>query len=424
MKRILILFLVLSVILIFFSACQGRGSGAKEIRVLLANHPYGDLLKSMIPEFERGTGIKVNWEQLNENQLNQKLTTEFAAGASTVDVFMTRPLQETLLFLKNNWLAPLDNYDFSDYPDNTVDVGLRNGSPHVVPLIVEWQVLYYRKDLFEAADLQVPVNFEELEEAARILTRDGISGFASRGAASPGVTQLSSFIYNFGGRYIDRGMAVFNSPAAVEAIRFYGRLVGTYGPQGIGSMSWDQLMPLFQAKRLAMWTDASVFYGQLIDPLRTQVPTENIGVARLPRGPAADQPFIVTAWGMCISSRTRSMESAMLFLKWATSQEMARRAMLSNITMARTSMWNDPEITALVYPGLVDTMLHASANGYPFDRPFITSVVQARDLIGELISESVNTRGTSTRLQALATQKVNEVNDLLRADSEFGTTAK
>jgi multiple sugar transport system substrate-binding protein len=49
----------------------------------------------------------------------------------------------------------------------------------------------------------------------------------------------------------------------------------------------------------------------------------------------------------------------------------------------------------------------------------MTSVVKARDLIGEVIIESINTKGESPRLQALATQKVNEVNDLLKADGEF-----
>jgi len=268
MKRFFVLFLVLIVSVSLF-ARGGSDSGAKEIRVLLANHPYGDLLKAEIPDFERQTGIKVIWEQLNETQLNQKLTTEFATGASTVDVFMTRPLQETLLFLKNNWIAPLDGYNFSDYPTNSVDIGRRDGKAHVVPLIVEWQVLYYRKDLLQAAGLSVPTNFEELENAARILNRDGVAGFASRGAASPAVTQLSSYIYNYGGRFIENGVAVFDSPAAVEATRYYGRLLGTYGPQGIASMSWDQLMPVFQAGRLALWTDASVFYGQIIDPART-----------------------------------------------------------------------------------------------------------------------------------------------------------
>jgi multiple sugar transport system substrate-binding protein len=70
------------------------GAQQKEIRVLLANHPYGDLLKTAIPEYEKATGVKVNVESLQESQLTTKLTTEFATRSSTVDVFMTRPLQE------------------------------------------------------------------------------------------------------------------------------------------------------------------------------------------------------------------------------------------------------------------------------------------------------------------------------------------
>jgi multiple sugar transport system substrate-binding protein len=186
-------------------------------------------------------------------------------------------------------------------------------------------------------------------------------------------------------------------------------------------MSWDQIMPIFQAGRVALWTDASVFYGQIIDPAKTQIPAANVGVARLPRGPRADEPFIVVPWGMSVSSKTRDKESAMKFVNWACSKEMAIKGMLANITMARNSMWSDPSITSRVNPGLVDTMVHASKNGYPLDRPFITSVVQARDLIGELITESINTRGASTRLEALAWQKVTEVNDLLKADGEYGT---
>ena len=88
--------------------------------------------------------------------------------------------------------------------------------------------------------------------------------------------------------------------------------------------------------------------------------------------------------------------------------------------MARLSVWRDPAVTARMNPGLVDSMIHASQHGYPFDRPFMTSASQAQRLIGEVITESINTRGTSPRLQALATEKVNAVNALLRADGEFG----
>jgi multiple sugar transport system substrate-binding protein len=88
--------------------------------------------------------------------------------------------------------------------------------------------------------------------------------------------------------------------------------------------------------------------------------------------------------------------------------------------MARNSAWADPQVRAVMNPGLIDTQAHAAKNGYPYDRPFMSSVGQARDLIGEVIIESINTKGASPRLQALATEKAAAVNELLKADGEYG----
>ncbi|MDR3302182.1 MAG: sugar ABC transporter substrate-binding protein [Spirochaetaceae bacterium] len=417
MKRILCALLITGSI--FFFSCSGK-KATGEIRVLLANHPYGELLKSAIPQFEQESGIKVQVESLQEAQLTQKLTTEFATNSSSVDVFMTRPLQDTLLFNKNGWYAPLDSYDFADYPANTVDIGRKDGTPYIVPLVTEWQVLYYRKDLFAKAGLQVPLNFTELEAAAQALNSGDVAGFGSRGAGAAAVTQMSSYVYNFGGRYLDGGVAVFDSPEALEAIQFYGRMLGSYGPQGITSMSWENLMPVFQAGKLAMWTDASVFYGQVIDPAKTQIPQENVGVAKLPAGPKADSPFIVVSWAMGISAKTKNLDAAQKFLDWATSQELAIAGMGRNITMARNSAWQDSGVRAAMNPGLIETQEHAAQNGYPYDRPFMSSVGKARDLIGEVIIESIDTKGASPRLAALASEKAAAVNELLKTDGEYG----
>ena len=70
-------------------------------------------------------------------------------------------------------------------------------------------------------------------------------------------------------------------------------------------------------------------------------------------------------------------------------------------------------------PGLIETRVHVSKNGYPYDRPFMSSVGKARDLIGEVIIESINTRGASNRLQSMATERAAGVNDLLKADGEY-----
>jgi multiple sugar transport system substrate-binding protein len=392
----------------------------KEIRVLLANHPYGELLKAAIPEFESATGIKVNAESLQESQLTTKLTTEFATNSSSVDVFMTRPLQEGKMFYKNGWYEPLASYDFSDYPKNVMSVSAFGTRTYIVPLVTEWQVLYYRRDLFAAAGLKVPANFDELEAAAKRLNSDAVAGFASRGKGAAAVTQLSSYVYNFGGRYLDNGVAVFDSMPAVDAIRFYGRINGTYGPKGVTSMSWENIMPLFQAGKVAMWTDASVFLGQIIDPSKTQLGADKVGIANFPAGPKTNSPFIVTSWGMAVAKQSKKKDLALQFITWATSKELAVKGMMANITMARSSVWEDKAVLARINPGLVETRAFAAKNGYPLDRPYMSAVGEARDLIGELVIESINSKGASPNLEKMAKERVAKVNELLQDTGEYG----
>jgi multiple sugar transport system substrate-binding protein len=399
-------------------------STAKEIRVLLANHPYGELLKAAIPEFESATGIKVNAESLQESQLTTKLTTEFATNSSSVDVFMTRPLQEGKMFYKNGWYESLTGYDFSDYPKNVMSVATFGPKSYIVPLVTEWQVLYYRKDLFASAGIAVPVNFDQLEAAAKKLNSENVAAFASRGKGAAAVTQLSSYVYNYGGRYLDEGVAVFDSKPAVEAIRYYGKLLGNYGPKGVTSMSWENIMPLFQAGKIAMWTDASVFYGQIIDPAKTQVGADKVGIANFPAGPKANSPFIVASWGMAVAKQSKKKDLAMKFIEWATSKELATKGMLANITMARSSVWEDKAVLAKVNPGLVSTRAFAVKNGNPLDRPYMSAVGEARDLIGELVIESINTKGTSPNLEKMATDRVKKVNELLQDTGEYGNVLK
>ena len=401
--------------------CMNATAQTKEIRVLVANHPYGDLLKTAIPEFEGATGIKVNVESLQESQLSTKLATEFATKSSSIDVFMLRPLQEGKMFNRNGWLEPLSKYDFSDFPKNIMSVATFGEVPQIVPIVTEWEVLYYRKDVLEKAGLKVPKTLVELEAAAKKVNSENIAGIASRGKGAAAVTQMSSFVYNYGGLYLDKGVAVFNSKPTLDAIRFYGKIVGTYGPKGVTSMSWENILPLFQAGKIAMWTDASVFFGQLVDPAKSQVATENVGIADFPAGLKKNTPYLAVAWGIAVANQSKRKDLAMKFLEWATSKDFAKRAMLvSNIPVARTSAWDDKETRAKIHPGMLATRNFAAKNGFPYDRPYMTAVGEARDQIGELVIESINTKGTSPNLEKLAEEKVARVNGLLKDAGEYG----
>jgi multiple sugar transport system substrate-binding protein len=401
-------------------AASLAGAQATEIRVLLANHPYGDLLKTAIPEFEQATGIKVNVESLQESQLTTKLTTEFATRSSSADVFMTRPLQEGKMFYKNGWYEPLPGYDFSDFPANAMNAAKFGAKVYLVPLVTEWEVLYYRKDLLKKAGVAVPTTFDTLESAAKKLNRADVAGFASRGKGAAAVTQMSSFVYNFGGLYLDNGAAVFDSAPAMAAVRLYGKLLAGYGPQGSTSLSWENIMPLFQAGKVAMWTDASVFYGQIVDPAKSQIPAESVGIATFPAGPKGNTPYIVVSWGMAVAKQTKNKDAAMKFLAWATGKDLARRGMLANITMARSSVWADPEILAKMNKELVATRAFAAKNGFPYDRPYMSAVGEARDRIGELIIASINSGGAAADLDKKAGEMAAKVNELLEDTGEAG----
>lgn len=416
MKKTLITTLVF-----LFLLCMSTSALAQtnEIRVLLGNHPYGDLVKASIPDFEKATGIRVKVEQLQESQLSTKLATEFATRSSTVDVFMTRPLQEVKMFNKNGWMEPL-SMDFADYPKNVMTVVTFGGKVYVVPLVMDWEVIYYRKDLFQKAGLKVPKNFTELEAAARKLNADGVAGIASRGKGAAAVTQLSSYVYNYGGNYLDKGTAVFDSKPAVDAIRFYGKLMSNYGPKGVTAMSWESILPLFQAGKIAMWSDTAVFYGQVVDPAKTQVAPGNVGIANFPAGPRMNTPYFATAWGMAIGSQSKHKDLAMKFLQWATSKEMANKGVLAGITMARSSVWQDKAVAAKISRELVETRSFAAKYGNPLDRPFMSAVGEVRDLIGELVIESINTKGESPNLERMAKEKAARANEILKETGEYG----
>ncbi|MCK7479907.1 MAG: extracellular solute-binding protein [Candidatus Moduliflexus flocculans] len=206
--------ILLAVVLVGTASAQ-----AKEIRVLLANHPYGDLLKTVIAEYEAATGVKVNVESLQESQLTTKLTTEFATNSSIggrlhdpssagrEDVLQERlvraPGRLRLLRLSRRtpWASP------------------RFGAkPYLVPLVTEWQVLYYRKDLLaerRAQGARRPSRSSRPPPRSSTPRTWRASPPAASGAAA--VTQLSSYVYNYGGRYLDKGKAVFDSKAALDA---------------------------------------------------------------------------------------------------------------------------------------------------------------------------------------------------------------
>jgi multiple sugar transport system substrate-binding protein len=150
------------------------------IRVIQNKGSVGLGLEALIPEFEKLTGVKVQYETYTEDQYRQKVLLELSAGAGGLDAFATYAAQEGLKFWRSGWYEPLDPYlknprltdpafDLSDISKGAVQGNIYDGRLTSLPVQQNTTMLFYRKDLLERLKLKVPQTYAELEETAKKL---------------------------------------------------------------------------------------------------------------------------------------------------------------------------------------------------------------------------------------------------------------
>ncbi|RAV19789.1 ABC transporter substrate-binding protein [Paenibacillus contaminans] len=379
----------------------------KTVSLVTANHPWGDAIKALLPEFEAQTGMKVKVESFFEDQLTQKLTVQFTSGSATPDVFMYRPLQEGKLFYKNGWVHPLDEfsnkdaaYDFADFSKSAIGSTTVDQKLAGIPIITEQEILYYRKDLLEKAGIAVPKTLDELAAAVKKLHDPKIEqyGFVARGQRSPLITQLSSFLYSEGADFMQDDKATINTPEAVKAFTTYGTLLRDYGPPGVLNMSWPQAFGIYAQGKVAFMTDANSLYKNVTDKEKSTV-ADKVGFAMFPGGKAGSKPYSITSWALAVNAKAANKDAAWEFIKWATSKEIVLKTQKQGNPGARMSVWDNPDGVTGFPAELVPIIKESSKVGVDHDRPVVISVGEARDAVGEVVQKIMN---GDTNVQAAA----------------------
>jgi len=370
-------------------------SGSKTIRVTLANHVWTDTIKSKLPEFEKATGLKVELSQYGEDQLSAQYNVKLNAGTNEIDVMMYRPLQEGKLFAKNGYLADLSkdvttnkDWGWEDFQAGPVGTTTYKDKVVGVPIITEQEVLYYRKDLLKKAGLEVPKTMVELEAAAKAIKAQnpGVAGFVARTGKSPAVTQFSSFLYSFGGDFIDEsGKSAVASDAAKKAYAFYGGLIHNYGPTNVSTdMSWPEAMAIFTQGKAGLYTEADSLYKNATDKVKSKV-ADTVGFAPMPAGAAGSKAYNVPSWALGLNDASANKSNAWKFIEWATSKTMTLGIQQAGVPGARTSVWNDPAGISTYPADLAAAIAVSTKNGVGHDRPLVIKVPESRDIVGDPI---------------------------------------
>ena len=301
-----------------------------ELTVATVNNADMILMQQLSSEFEKQSGVKLNWVVLGENILRQRLTIDISTGSNTFDV-ITIGSYEAPLWGERGWLVPLDDLG-ADYGYDDIFAVVRQGLSYrgrmyAAPFYGESAFTYYRKDLFRKAGLEMPVqpSYEQIRQFAQKLhdPEHNVYGICLRGEPGWGqnIAYISTLVHAFGGRWMDSDLKPqLNSRAWAEAVGFYVDLLSKYGPPGAITDGYNENRALFANGNCAMWVDATSAAGYLLDPSQSRVATTT-DFAKAPIANVSNGPGWVWSWGLAIPASSKRADIAKQFIKWATSRQ-------------------------------------------------------------------------------------------------------
>jgi multiple sugar transport system substrate-binding protein len=396
-----------------------RQAEGTEIRLLTLRAWFADHWKANLPEFEKLTGIKVVVEDYPEDPFRQKLAVEMAGKSKSVDVFTTGTMREGRQFANLGWyadLTPLINdatltarsWDKDDFVPSVWKAHQFEGRQMAVPIQANVQLLYYRKDLFDAAGLTPPRTLEELEAAAkRLHAPPAVYGFVSRGRKTQAPYSWSHWLFANGGSWITAdGKPGINTPAAIAATEQYARLLRNYSDPGVTDNGPSEVQTQFLQGRAAMILDAVSWAGLFSDPARSKVAGKWAG-ALAPPG-AGGATYELWAWSLAVSPFSDKQKAAWLFVQWATSKEQQRPLHMRSFPMPRTSLWTDAEWKGMVEPGYYQAAMAQVQAARPIGHPPFVASPEITDIVGIAINNALAGRDIKTELDAAA-RKMAEV---------------
>lgn len=408
-------------------AAPGAFAGVT-LNIACRHLPAMDFIQSHQALFEQHTGAKIVFTDYPENDLRSHIVADASNKAGGFQLYCLDN-NYIPLFASNGWVQPLDASIKPAYKLDDVFDGLRgtytwDSKLYGLPIYAEVTILYYRKDLFKAAGLEVPKTLDELEAAAAKLKQPPKTfGIALRGLRGEGmnVYTWTEWLRSYGGDFLDGNMKpVFDSPEAIEGTDHYSKLIRDDGPPGSGTWGWPQVSSSFAAGRVAMTIESTAFYPTFTDPKQSNV-SDNVGYAVVPAGPKGAFPAnysIGLAVAASVPAGSKDFEAASAFLQWATSQQMEFARTDKGIgNEDRKSINQSDLLKSKLDPAYIKAVSDGQAITKSQYRPMIPQWREMGDIIGAHV-ESVFTGGASSK-DALTTAAA-ETADRFKAEDVAG----
>lgn len=333
------------------------------IRVLMYSWPAGAQLHDAVPEFEKATGLKVEWEELGFNDLLAKMTTELVTKSGRYDVFNPNNVWTAQLAATGGVEALDDmiaksgsdlNYD--DFLAAARSQWLYKGATYGIPIFIATYISVYRKDIFEQKGIKVPSDgiftAEEWTKVAKDLTGGGNFGtVASLKPASELAELWTNIFVSAGGKFFDEKLNPrFSSEAGVATANF---LLGLLPAMPTDALAFGHAEHIEGISRGNILTSTALPTGRislLNDPSKSTVvgklgfgmlPYKGLGPSNLPAGTNHTDGF-----GLFIPKDSQHKKEAWDFINWAVSKDRQIKGAEKAVVPTRKSVFSSPELLA------------------------------------------------------------------------------
>lgn len=351
----------------------------EKVRIALVDGERDEAgLKDKIPEIKEKMGIDVELTTLALGPILESNNQNLRAPESAFDVmhvlgFSVAGTVGADLFQElTPWVADPartpEGYDLADFPAGALEycgyfdsaTGQFGGDKlYLIPGIHSGScILFYRKDLLDAAGVAVPTNWEDYLAAAKTLTSGDVAG-----NCMIGLNDVSLFLVDWYTRFITMGgtfttgskadktlQTNFTSPEAVRALQHMIDCV-PFAPAAVTSYGFTESLDAFISGKVAMMLFWSTIGGSIYAP---DSPVAAVTETAVMPADAGQTPRAIRGgWGLGIPKNLadKNKDVAWHFLTYLTSAEFEKYQVATYQTDPnRSSTFIDPAlVSALPY---------------------------------------------------------------------------
>lgn len=329
--------------------------------------------KTIVAPWEEATGNTVTLVPMPSSTTDQfgQYRLWLAAGNGDIDLYQTDVI----------WAPQLADH-FVDLTSAAADItGLHfpsiiesqtvDGKLVALPIFTDAPALYYRTDLLEKYDAEVPTTWEELTATAQMIQDgeraegdDDIWGFVWQGNAYEGLTcdALEWVKSSGGGQIIEPdGTISINNENAIAAIDLAASWVGTISPEGVISYQEEDSRGVWQTGNAVFMRNWPYAYG--LGNGEDSAVAGLFGVTTLPTGQGYDtSAATLGGWNVAVSKYSENQDAAISLALYLASEEAQKtRALVASNLPTIMSLYEDADIAKQqpIIPQWKDVFLQA-----------------------------------------------------------------